>query len=654
MEYRRIRLVRVGNSPIINFAAKELKKYLKMADNTIVVDEVIRKEFRGDEETLTLKVCPKLPERLGIQDPAMDDGYEIKVENDHGVIKGTNERSVLLGVYRYLRELGYAFTRPGTGGERVPEQLKKEYQIYVFEKAAYRHRGVTIEGADTYQNILNMIDFLPKAGMNEYFIQFWVPGTFFERWYFHDNNPLLAKESITREDVEGFVASLEEEIQKRGIIYHKTGHGWTCEPFGVEGTTWDNTRVYDLSEETKKYFAEVNGKRELWGNVPLNTNLCYSNPEVRSKIANAISDYSKKNPQIDVIHFWLADGSNNHCECENCRKKRPSDWYVQMLNEVDAKLTESGNTKTKIVFLIYVDLLWEPMEEKLKNPDRFILMFAPITRYYGVNYSDSEPYTGELPEYRRNHLDMPKNLSQNLARLSRWQDQFKGDSFIFDYHLQWAYCADPGMRNAAENIYKDMAYLKNMGLDGNVSCQVQRCFFPTGIGIRALSDSLWNPEVSFEDMEKSYYTECYGEDGDAIREYLKQLSDLFTVYRYYHRLKPVSKEEESADTRPYGLNYVKSAAEVKELVDGMVPFFEKKIAEGGQREYDYRQLKIHADYVKLLADTMEAADQENEELLKEKIETVAHYLNQVELDVQEVMDGDNMVRMLRGHFQGSF
>lgn len=171
MEYRRIRLVRVGNSPIIDFAAKELKKYLLMADKQLIIDEVIRKEFKGDEETLTLKVCPKLPERLGIKDPVMDDGYEIDVENDHGVIKGTNERSVLLGVYRYLREMGYAFTRPGTGGERIPDILKKEYKIYVFEKAAYRHRGVTIEGADTYQNILNMIDFLPKAGMNEYFIQ---------------------------------------------------------------------------------------------------------------------------------------------------------------------------------------------------------------------------------------------------------------------------------------------------------------------------------------------------------------------------------------------------------------------------------------------------------------------------------------------------
>ena len=63
--------------------------------------------------------------------------------------------------------------------------------------------------------------------------------------------------------------------------------------------------------------------------------------------------------------------------------------------QLDAKLTEQG-TETKIVFLLYVDLLWEPVEEKLANPSRFIMMFAPITRDYGKNYSDFLEYNGEL------------------------------------------------------------------------------------------------------------------------------------------------------------------------------------------------------------------------------------------------------------------
>ena len=144
--------------------------------------------------------------------------------------------------------------------------------------------------------------------------------------------------------------------------------------------------------------AELNGERQLYENVPLNTNLCYSNPAVRDAITSAITQYCQRNPQVTYLHFWLADGTNNHCECEACRKKRPADWYVQMLNELDEKMTAAG-VSTKVVFLIYVDLLWEPQQEQIKHPDRFVLMFAPITRAYGKCYGDFLHFDGELPAY---------------------------------------------------------------------------------------------------------------------------------------------------------------------------------------------------------------------------------------------------------------
>ena len=64
---------------------------------------------------------------------------------------------------------------------------------------------------------------------------------------------------------------------------------------------------------------------------------------------------------------------------------RPADWYVRMLNEMDAAFT-AHDISGKIVFLAYVDLLWAPEQEQLANPDRFILMFAPITRSYSRSY----------------------------------------------------------------------------------------------------------------------------------------------------------------------------------------------------------------------------------------------------------------------------
>ena len=221
---------------------------------------------------------------------------------------------MLLAVYRFLKALGCDWVRPGKEGERIPVKEIENVNVAINEAPSYRHRGVCIEGADTYENIYDMIDYLPKVGMNEYFIQFLVPGQFFVRWYEHQSNPYLQPENLTRDDVAAMTVSFETEIARRGIGYHKTGHGWTCEPFGIDGTAWDSERDYGLDEKTKNYLAEVKGKRELWGNVPLNTNLCYSNPEVRGKMTDAITSYCKENSNIDILHFWLADGTNNHCE----------------------------------------------------------------------------------------------------------------------------------------------------------------------------------------------------------------------------------------------------------------------------------------------------------------------------------------------------
>ena len=76
---------------------------------------------------------------------------------------------------------------------------------------------------------------------------------------------------------------------------------------------------------------------------------------------------------MDLLHVWLADGTNNQCECADCAKHLPSDLYVLLLNELDEKFTAAG-IDTKIVFLIYVDLLWPPKEYVIKNRDRFLIM----------------------------------------------------------------------------------------------------------------------------------------------------------------------------------------------------------------------------------------------------------------------------------------
>ena len=412
-------VVRQGSAT--RFAAKELARYLALLTDRMPNLRV------GTFQSLGLP-----PVKGG----AFDDEILIETTARGGIIAGANDRSVLLAAYRYLTELGCRWVRPGKSGEIIPKRKGPLPAVYLREKPSYRHRGVCIEGAVSWEHVRDMVDWLPKLGFNAYFIQFRDSYNFFQRWYEHEYNPQWRAEKMTAVKAQDLTRKLRAEIKKRGMILHLVGHGWTCEPFGIPGPGW-YPHEGPIPPESVQYLAEVNGQRQLHGRIALNTNLCYGNPETRRIVTEAIVAYAQENPDVDVIHFWLADGVNNHCECPLCRDIRPSDLYVRMLNELDEKLT-AAQVATKIVFLAYVDLLWPPQKERIQNPARFLLMFAPITRSYSTSFTAAGKAQGRvahgarpavsgkatLPPFRRNKLKFPADPATNLAFLRAWGRSF--------------------------------------------------------------------------------------------------------------------------------------------------------------------------------------------------------------------------------------
>ncbi len=451
------------------------------------------------------------------------DEINIRIVQGSGHITGPNARSVLLGVYRYLRELGCRFLYPGKAGELFPEDVQlSQKTVILSEKPEHRYRGVMIEGANRLETLLDMIDFLPKLGMNCYFIQFKQAFVFFRRWYRHTSHPTnqLSEPYPVREAEEKMAVAVAQ-IKKRGLVYHAVGHGWTCDPFGVPGLEWDPWQG-EVPEQARQYFAQVGGVRALWKGVPLNTNLCWSNPQCREIVTDAICEYAQTHPETDMLHVWLSDGSNNQCECPECVKRLPSDWYVMLLNEIDRKLA-AKKLDTKICFIIYSDLLWAPETERLENPDRFLMLFAPISRTYRKPFSPER--TGTTAPYRRNAIVMPESVGDNLAYLRTWQAQFAGDGMILDYHYMWAHHRDAGGLAIARVLYEDIHNLKRMGLNGYMSCQVQRAMFPNALGITVMARALWGSE-SFEEITQEYFQSLYGQEADRVRGYLQTLSKL--------------------------------------------------------------------------------------------------------------------------------
>lgn len=483
--------------------------------------------------------------QLNITDPYWDDAWRIGVTNGAGEIAYANERSALLAVYDLLRAAGCAFLRPGPMGEIVPECSLSGLTVQMTMRPKYRHRGICIEGSVSLENVLDMVDYAAKAGYNAYFTQFRESYTFFERWYTHKTNDHRQGEPISVKLAQEMIASIVSAAKRRGLLYHAVGHGWTCEPLGIPGLHWEDDGTV-LTDEQRRHLALVNGKRELYEGIALNTSLCYSNPETRTLMARAIADYAQENPAIDVMHVWLADANNNQCECDECRKKRPSDFYIDMLNETDALLTERG-LPTKVVFLIYYDLLFPPEETKLNNPDRFILMYAPITRSFSQSFRGLVPVEN-IPPYERNRLSFSRDVAENLGYLSAWQRAFQGDSFDYDYHIFYGPNYDPGHMVISRVLYDDIAALESIGLNGMVNCQLQRVSMPHGFGLFIGGQAMCDPSIDYDKALETYFAQAYGKDAPLALEVCQTLSRLFPM-DVYAQSRPEPTAEDVARLR---------------------------------------------------------------------------------------------------------
>lgn len=591
MPDRTLRITCMGNDKTVLFAADELQRCLtSMTGCNISLDVKTSADLIDGNIILGTHSALPFLDMPDVDNPAFDDAILIDIKDGVGYIAGINPRSVLLAVYRYLTVIGCRWPRPGVDGEFIP-QIDVLPDVSLIEVPSYRHRGVCIEGAVSYEHVRDMIDWIPKLGFNAYFIQFREGFTFFDRWYSHQGNPFMDVRKITVDEARQFTADAIDEIHKRGMIFHAVGHGWTCEPFGIPGLGWDD-QEYDVPTDSYQYMAMVEGNRDLWYGVPLNTNLCYSNPAVRELVTDEIVQYAEDHPSTDILHFWLADGSNNNCECDECSVLRPSDFYVQMLNELDTKLTAKG-IATKVVFLIYVDLLWPPISDRIENPDRFILMFAPITRTYSESFKPGDDLP-ELPPYERNKLAFPKDVDGSVAFLKAWQSMFSGDSFDFDYHLMWDHVNDPGHMKISEIIHQDMKALKKLGLNGYVSCQLQRIFFPMGLAMDMMGKTLWNTDIDFEVESAEYFDGAFGADGSLCRDYLSKMSTLFDPV-YMRGEKPAV--DESAPGR------FKDAIKLIDEFKGVIE--RNQSLSDPCHQLSWKYLAYHADITRKLAEALE-------------------------------------------------
>lgn len=618
-------------NPVIDFAGEELRKYLWM----------MMPEGGG----ISLSYAPEAKDgfRLGLlgdfglpceaSDPVLDDVIHIDTTTTGGILAGSNPRSVLFAVYRFLRENGCRWLYPGVDGEHIP--VRDIQKTYYHKLADHRFRGHCNEGAESQTCMLETIDFYAKLELNVYMIEFDTPFVYYNNYYNHVHNRVnRPAEPVSLQQVKQWKRQCEAEISKRGLQFHDMGHGWTAEPFGISSTQgWKAVEDQSfLSEEQRESLAMVNGVRELYGGVALNTNLCMSNPRVRKKMVDYIAQYAQEHPNVDYLHIWLADNSRNHCECDECIKMRPSDYYMMLMNELDDDLT-GRNLDTRIVFIAYVDTSFGPEKVFIQNPNRFSLLYAPITRLYTESFQENTVLPEPIP-YVRNKWKYPKTTGENIALLKTWLKNWHGPSFSYEYHFWRHQHLDPGLLYLSRRIYEDIRALKWIGLDGFVEDGSQRSFFPNGFHMYIYAEALMNRDCDFDAVLADYFSHIYGPDWQQVRDLMQRISDVFD-FAYMSGLRSAdnSKSIFYAPEKARELEMVKDLAE-EEYALAM----DHLAMPTRPQTVSWRLLLRHSEYCRKLAACIIEKAQGNDEEALALWEAFRNSFGQYEFELERYFD----------------
>ncbi len=617
----------IGSKRAVSFAASELAAYLqRMTGRTVLVRP--RDSFDHTEKTaIWLGLAAHFPhiQVPDVPDHKFDDSYTVNVTRGAGIITGVNERSVLLGTYRLLREAGCRWVRPGHDGEYIPKCDLSRLSDCVSEAPSYRHRCVSLDGAAGWEHIADMIDWLPKNGYNAYLIPHWDAYTYLQRWYRHTHNPKMHDDPFSDDRAREITLMAVDELKKRGLLYHAVGHGWTSAPFGFFGVDSD-PRAEAAPREVQPYLALVNGKRDWFSGGPLSTNLCYSDKHAQSLMADEVVGYAESHPEVDVLHFWLADGMNSNCECEECENTRPSDFYVQMLNAVDARMTER-RLCTRLAFSVYGDTLWPPERQELNHSDRFILTFSPGTRGWRHPFPDDHEID-DLPPYTRNRLRLPKSEGEYLDFLAAWKQSFHGDIVDYDYHFIYAHFSDPGYMGVSELAREDCRRLAGLGMSGFISCQTQRTALPTGLGPYLVGMTLWNRKLDPSQAIDDYFTAAFGPEGNLCRDYLAKLTNSFAY-------------TQSSESQLRAVNLL---SDIQRTIDDFEPVIQRNLFSGNPCwDASWRYLLGHGTIWRELSRAFDARVAGDEEMAYRRWLAVAESAREQEPALHKVFDVWNFV-----------
>ena len=479
------------------------------------------------------------------------DSYTLESGTGRLHITGSNPRSVLFGVYEYLKKHGFAFLYPGKEGEVTPTDPQFTLDGFdLTETASRTFRGMAAApDPNNLQEGYDLLRFMVQNKYNLYFMEGYDVERPGDEYSVVDGvHPLQHVESRLKDKTweERKAIALKKqtmiaEARKYGLLIERGGHGWN---YGVPEHYGKN---HGLTPEQARAELQAKGKVfSLGTDIPAGTwfQICLAKEEVREIYAEHIFDYLKKHhSEMDIAAIWLGDGYDNKCMCDECVKHPFSDLYLDIFRRVALRVQKDIPELT-LECIMYFETLEPPTRNWLEGLSNVILNLAVWRHCYFHQLDDPAcRLPGWIPDYRHNAShDTPHdkriiNYDHYLAYES-WRKVVGGDlkCLIFNY-ITYGRGPDRHFMSYDLKLLADhFNSYDRLNFDGMVDCQV-RCGWdkPANLQLYGAGRILWNKHDNDpEKIRRELFAMLFGEKCEAVIAYCDHMSRLLYECGNYH------------------------------------------------------------------------------------------------------------------------
>ena len=539
--------------PAVLLAAEELVKYGKGA--------FVRTEVPKDAHIV---LHPEHTDNF-------QDSFTLKSFDNKLWISGSNARSVLYGVYKYLKMHGFAFLYPGEEGEIIPENPAFTIEGFdLTEKADRLFRGLSFRPSypkdepekfnQSIEDARTLISFMAKNQYNVYFMEGYDeirPGDRYsvidgKRPIQHVEYRLTDRSWEERAMVARTQFLAVEEARRHGLLIERGGHGWN---YGVPEHYAVN---HHISVEEAVEVLKAKGKVNPVALVATSTwfQICLGNEEVREIYADHITSYLMEHRgEMDIASIWMGDGFDNKCQCEECIKQPFSDLYLDIFRRVALK-AKKVMPELILECLIYFESLEPPTKNWLEGLDNVILNYAVWDQCYFHHLDDPECRQSDwIPDYRHNKThdtDNGKriiNIDQHLP-YEGWRKVLGNEHkcFVYNYITYLKY--SPHRHFMSYDVRPLLEYslddFERFHIDGMINCQCHTSWDkPANLMLYGAGRALWNrkdndPAV----IRKELFEKLYGEKAPQVEAYCDKVFRHMTSFGPLH--SPMTPEQREA------------------------------------------------------------------------------------------------------------